>query len=51
MPILHYLGNTLDGLEFFEGRENIGRWWQAVSKRPSFKNTVPPFLDKENKAA
>ena len=25
-PILHYLGNTLDGLEFFEGHDNIGRW-------------------------
>ena len=51
VPILHYLGNTLDGLEFFEGRDNIGRWWRAVSERPSFKNTVPPFLGKENRAA
>lgn len=50
-PILHYLGNTLDGLSFFEGRDNIGRWWEAVSTRPSFKNTVPPFLTKENQAA
>ncbi|NKB54849.1 MAG: hypothetical protein GKS00_00775 [Alphaproteobacteria bacterium] len=50
-PILHYLGNTLDGLSFFEGRDNIGRWWHAVSKRPSFKNTVPPFLAKETEAA
>lgn len=51
VPIMHYLGNTLDGMAYFEGRGNIGRWWHAVSERPSFKNTVPPFLDKENQAA
>ncbi|MDD9914883.1 MAG: glutathione S-transferase family protein [Rhodospirillaceae bacterium] len=50
-PILHYLGNTLDGLEFFEGRDNIGRWWHAVSNRRSFQATIPPFLDKESRAA
>ncbi len=50
-PILHYLGNTLDGLEFFEGHDNIGRWWHAVSDRRSFQATIPPFLDKESQAA
>lgn len=50
-PILLYLGNTLDGLEFFEGHDNIGRWWHAVSDRRSFQATIPPFLDKESLAA
>ena len=49
--ILHYLGNTLDGLKFFESHDNIGRWWHAVSDRRSFQATIPPFLDKESQAA
>lgn len=42
-PILTYLGNTPDGLAFFDGLENLGRWWQAVSTRPSFTATKPPL--------
>ncbi len=42
-PILTYLGNTPDGLAFFDGLENLGRWWQSVSTRPSFAATKPPL--------
>ncbi len=50
-PILTYLGNTPNGLVFFDGLENLGRWWQAVSTRPSFAATKPPLPGELSDAA
>ena len=50
-PILHYVGNMPDGMAFFEGLDNLGLWWGAVSNRPSFKTTMPPMLQKSEQAA
>ena len=50
-PILHYVGNMPDGMASFEGLEELGRWWHAVSSRPSFKDTVPPMLVTPERAA
>ncbi len=47
VPIGHYVGNLPGGLPLFDGLENLGRWWDAVSTRPSFKTTHPPMLQKE----
>ena len=51
IPPAHYLGNVPGGLEFFAGLGNLGRWWEAVSERPSFKATVPPAIERLKQAA
>ena len=50
-PIMHYVGNTPGGMPLFEGLDNLGRWWGAVSARASFKATVPPSLEHATEAA
>jgi len=39
-PALSYVGSVPGGMDAFEGCENLGRWWQAVSDRDSFKATA-----------
>lgn len=42
-PLLHTVGNLPGGMALFEGLENLGRWWEAISSRPSFVETKPPM--------
>ena len=35
----------------FDGLDNLGRWWGAVSTRPSFEATRPPSLARTTEAA
>lgn len=46
-PVTHYVGNAPGGLALFDGLPNLGRWWEAVSGRDSFKATYPPMLEKK----
>ena len=46
-PITHYVGNSPGGLPLFDGLTNLGRWWDAMSARDSFRATVPPMLEKQ----
>jgi glutathione S-transferase len=41
LPVFYYVGNSPGGMAFFEGKENIGRWWQNMASRPSFEATIP----------
>lgn len=43
LPIMFYLYAVPEGRPLFEGRAAIGRWWEAVSSRPSFAATRPPM--------
>lgn len=49
-PPLFYVGNMPAGMSSFEGLDNLGRWWEAVSSRASFKDTLPPIIDEMAKA-
>jgi len=40
-PVLNYVGQMPDGMEAFDGCENLYRWWEAVSGLESFKVTEP----------
>ncbi len=44
-PPLFYVGSMPGGMESFTGLENLGRWWEAISTRPSFVETRPPIID------
>ena len=41
LPVFFYVGNVPDGMSFFEGKENIGRWWHAMVERESYEQTRP----------
>lgn len=51
IPPCHYLGNFPGGMEIYAGLGNLGRWWEAVSARPSFKATVPPAIERLKQSA
>lgn len=40
-PVLTYVGQMPDGMEAFDGCQNLYRWWEAVSALESYKATVP----------
>ena len=50
-PLLAAVGTLPGGMPLFEGLENLGRWWQAISTRPSFTETAPPPMPEETAAA
>ena len=41
LPVFFYVGNVPDGMRFFEGRDNIGRWWHGMVERESYEQTRP----------
>jgi len=54
LPVFFYVGNVPDGMSFFEGKENIGRWWQTMTARESFESTMPgppPAQGQQRKAS
>ena len=50
-PALAYVGNTPGGMEMFDGCGNLGRWWEAVSTRESFAQTLPGPIPGASQAA
>lgn len=50
-PVLSYVGQMPDGMEVFDGCDNLYRWWQAVTDRDSYKATVPPAAPGSAQAA
>ena len=50
-PLLHTVGNLPGGMALFEGLENLGRWWEAISSRQSFVETAPPPMPEDAAAA
>ncbi|GAB2215947.1 hypothetical protein Droror1_Dr00023710 [Drosera rotundifolia] len=40
LPNAHYLVTGTDLKELFKERENVGRWWEDISSRESWKKTV-----------
>lgn len=50
-PPLHYVGHLPDGMELFDGLDNLGRWWYNIVDRPSCQQTVPEFIAEKLKAA
>lgn len=50
-PPLHLVGCMPGGTAFFDGLENLGRWWTAISERPSFKDTFAPLPQVSDRAA
>lgn len=46
-PVAHYVGNAPGGLPLSDGLANLGRWWDAISERDSFKATIPPMMEKK----
>ncbi|MEO0982253.1 MAG: glutathione S-transferase family protein [Pseudomonadota bacterium] len=43
-PCYYYVGSMPGGMATFEGLDNLGRWWEGVSTRPSFAETIPPIM-------
>ena len=50
-PLLHTVGSLPGGLALFEGLENLGRWWESISARPSFIETKAPLPGQADEAA
>ncbi|KAJ6801306.1 glutathione S-transferase F11-like [Iris pallida] len=40
LPNAHYLVNATERGELFTSRKNVGRWWEEISSRPSWKKVV-----------
>uniref|UniRef100_A0A803NDT2 glutathione transferase n=1 Tax=Chenopodium quinoa TaxID=63459 RepID=A0A803NDT2_CHEQI len=40
LPNTHYLVNGTDVKELFMSRDNVGRWWEEISGRESWKKVV-----------
>ncbi|MQL99340.1 hypothetical protein Taro_032060 [Colocasia esculenta] len=41
LPNTHYLWNkTTEGRRLFESRKNVKRWWELISKRPTWEKVV-----------
>ncbi|KAL5845389.1 hypothetical protein ACOSQ4_011347 [Xanthoceras sorbifolium] len=40
LPNTHYLVNATDRGELFTSRKNVGRWWDEISSRDSWKEVV-----------
>jgi len=51
LPVLHYLGAMPGGMAFFEGCDNLYRWWEHMTCRPSFAATTPDNLRQEEQRA
>lgn len=50
-PLLHTVGGLPGGMPLFDNLQNLGRWWEAVSARPSFVETAPPMPGESEAAA
>ena len=50
-PLLHTVGNLPGGLALFVGLENLGRWWENISARPSFIETKATMPGQDEEAA
>ena len=50
-PLLHVVGQLPGGLDLFQGLDNLGRWWEAVSTRESFQETKTEMPGRTAEAA
>ena len=44
LPIAHMVGALPGGLALIDKLPNLARWWEAMSRRDSFKASMPPMF-------